>query len=239
MINERLANRFWPQGNAIGGRIKTQSKWATVVGVVRDVDMPGTAAIARSRAQVYYPLPAAPRYLSLVVRSPLPPLEVRSLLRSAIKTTGPGVRINAFTTADAEIAHGQSVIKFTLTLLGIFALLAVVLAAVGLHAVIAYSVSQRTRELGIRMALGAEARTVARLVIGEGMVLGVLGTVVGVAASLTVTGVMRALLFGVTPSDPWTMAAVGAGLLTVSVAASAIPAWRASRINPVEMIRAE
>jgi predicted permease len=240
MVNERLANRLWPNGNAVGAKIKTANDWATIVGVVRDVDLPGERNLPRARAQLYYPLPGAPRSMSLIVRSPLPSLEVHALLRSAIKSTGPGIRVGGgFTTADAEVAHSQSILKFTLTLLGIFAVLAVVLAAVGLHAVIAYSVSQRTREIGIRMALGAGSHTVARLVIGEGIMLGAVGTVIGCAVALATTGLLRALLYGVKPGDPWTMAAVGAGLLAVSVLASAVPAWRASRINPVEMVRSE
>jgi hypothetical protein len=240
MINERLANRFWPAGNAVGARIKAGSAgWATVVGIVHDVDLPGEGTLARANAQIYYSLPAAPRGVSLIVRSPLPILDVRTLVRDVVKSVGPGVRIGAFTTADAEVAHARSVLKFTLTLLGTFAILALVLAALGLHAVIAYSVSQRTRELGIRMALGAEARAVARMVIGEGIVLGVAGTVAGCAAALLATRLLRALLFGVEPHDPWTLAAVGAGLLVVSVAASALPAWRATRINPVDMLRTE
>jgi predicted permease len=239
MINERLANRFWPKGDAIGAKIKRRDDWATVVGVVRDVDLPSGKSLARASVQLYYALPAAPQSVALIVRSPLLPPEVKALLRAAVKAAGPGVRIGGFTTADAEVAHSQSVLKFTLTLLGIFALLAVVLAAVGLNAVIAYSVSQRTREIGIRMALGAEARAVARLVIGEGVVLGVVGTVVGCAVAVMATGLLRTLLFGVKPGDPWTMGAVGVGLLAVSVLASAIPAWRAARINPVEMIRSE
>ena len=240
MINERLANRFWPGGNAIGARIRTKAGGlATVVGVVGDVDVPDELPFARTKAQLYFALPGAPRAVSLIVRSPLPILEVRTLVRDAVKSAGGGMRLGGYTTADAEVAHSQAMIKFTLTLLGIFALLALVLAALGLHAVIAYSVSQRTRELGIRMALGAESRAVARLVIGEGVVLGVFGTVVGCGGALIATRLLRAMLFGVEAHDPWTLAAVGAGLLVVSVAASALPAWRAARINPVEMIRAE
>jgi hypothetical protein len=241
MINERMARRFWPNGNAIGARLKTTRQgWATVVGIVRDVDLPGGNQIKRAMdIQVYWAEPAAPRRASLIVRSHLPTLEVRTLVRDAIKSAGAGVQINGFTTADAELAHSQSMLKFTLTLLGIFASLALVLATLGLHAVIAYSVSQRTREIGIRIALGAEARRVARLVIGEGLTLGIAGTIAGCIAALAATRLLRAMLFGVQPHDPATLAVVGLGLLVVSVIASALPAWRAMRIDPVEMIRSE
>jgi predicted permease len=241
MINERLANRFWKDGNAIGARIKVARwDWATVVGIVRDVDIPGAKKVRRAQdTQIYFAMPAAMRYVSLIVRTPLPIMEVRTLVRDAVKSAGAGVRITSFTTADAEVAHSQAMLKFTVTLLGIFAALALVLAAVGLHAVIAYSVSQRTRELGIRMALGAESQAVARLVIGEGLGLGLAGTIAGCAAALAATRLLRAMLFGVQPHDPWTLGVVGAGLLLVSVAASAVPALRAMRINPVDMIRAE
>jgi putative ABC transport system permease protein len=208
------------------------------VGVVQNVDLPGSGPRI-AQTQLYFALPGAPQRVSLIVGSRLPVHDVRTLVRDAVKRVGAGIRIGGYTTPAMEVAHGQAMIRFTLTLLGIFAALALVMAALGLHAVIAYSVSQRTRELGIRMALGAEARGVARLVIGQGVVLGVLGTLAGCAIALVATRLLRTLLWGVEPRDPWTLAAVSAGLLIVSIVASASPAWRATKISPVETMRAE
>jgi putative ABC transport system permease protein len=236
VINERTAKRFWPDG-AIGHRIK-RGTWATIVGVVPDVDVPGYKGF-ESGIQMYQPLALAPMRASIVVRSNLPPTLVEPLLRKAVKESGIRASILEFADAESYVFGVREMHRFTLALIGGFAALALLLAAVGLHAVIAYSVSQRLREIGIRIALGAQAGEVAGLVMRQGAVLTAMGVVLGMLAALAAARSMRSMLYGVEPGDPITIAAVGALLLVVSFIASALPARRAVRVDPVEMVRAE
>ena len=236
VINESMARRYWPSG-AIGRRLK-RGAWATVVGVVSDIEVPGYKAPG-SGVQIYQSLARAPMRASIVVRSDLPPTLVEPLVRKAVKESGVRVSVGEFSDAESYVFAAREMHRFTLMLIGGFAVLALVLAAVGLHAVIAYSVTQRLREIGIRIALGAQAGEVAGLVMRQGAVLTVVGVALGVLGALAATRTMRSMLYDVEPGDPITIAAVGALLLAVSCIASAMPARRAVRVDPVEMVRAE
>jgi predicted permease len=238
VINERFARRVWPDGGAIGARIRRGKTWATIVGVVRDVDVPGASGM-RSPYQYYQSMPAAPARVSILARSKLPPAMVEPLLRSAVMETGSRVGIRNFIDVEARLAKGRALHRFILGLLGGFAMLAVVLTAIGMYAVISFSVNQRQREIGIRLALGAPNDSVAGMIFGHGMKLTVVGAAVGGAGAFYATKLMRGLLFGVEPGDPVTIASSLAVLCIIAVIACAAPARRATRVDPVELVRAE
>jgi ABC-type antimicrobial peptide transport system permease subunit len=185
------------------------------------------------------PMVVAPLRTALIVRSTLPAPALEAALRAAIREVVPRTTVSDFELVTARLADARETHRFTLGLIGAFAGLALLLAAIGLGAVISYSVSQRMREMGIRIALGAQSSQVARLVLGQGVVLAAIGVVAGSAAGLAATRLMQSMLYGVSPGDPLTTAAVALLLLVVSALACALPARRATRVDPVEMVRAE
>jgi predicted permease len=238
VINERFARRFWPDGKALGARIKRMDTWATVVGVVANLDVPGTKGLP-SGVQLYQSMSDAPVRFVVLVKSRLPGPQLEPLLRDAIREASPRATIGRYADADAQVQHGRIVHRFILSLIGGFSILALVLAAIGLHAVISYSVTQRLREIGIRMALGARTGQVANLVLRQGVSLTSAGIVVGAIGGWAAARAMRSLLYGVEPGDPLTMAVVALALVATAVMASMLPARRATRVDPVEMIRVE
>jgi putative ABC transport system permease protein len=237
VINERFARRFWPSG-ALGRRIRIDSTWTTIVGVVENVDVPGSKRPG-SGLQFYQPLPATPSRVVLTVRSAMTALALQPVLAQAVQEAAPGATTSDFRPALQRFVEARADHRFTLGLVGAFAGLALLLAGIGLTAVIGYSVSQRMREIGIRVALGAQSSDVTRLVLGQGVVLAVIGVGLGSLGGLAATRLMRSMLFGVTPGDPVTMVSVAALLVIVSIIACALPARRATRVDPVEMVRAE
>jgi len=239
MVNARLAHRFFPNGNAVGQRIKYGSLgWSTIVGVVSDVDIPGSSDRSRS-LQLYMPMSAAPLRATLVFRSTLPVLRLDSLMRGVVRDVAPGATVGSPVIADELLAGARQMQHALLQVLGAFAAVALLLAAIGLHAVIAFSVGQRTREIGMRMALGAEQSDVVRLVLRQGLGLALYGVVVGVVGALASSRALASFLYGVRPGDPLTVASVGVLLAVVAVVASLPPAWRAARIDPIEALRAD
>ena len=243
IINESLAKRLWPNGNALGARVRRgQGSFGTIVGIVSDVRLPGeqTANLVLNRdLQVYNRQPAAPIFTSLLVRSDLPATVLLPAIAKALHDANPALKLTNIRTADAEVARASAGQRFVLTLIGAFALLAVVLAAVGLHGVIAYSVNQRTREIGVRVALGARASDVTSLVLAQGVRVAAIGVVAGIIGAIAATRALRALLYGVAPGDPITLIAVGIVALVVATLATYAPARRASRLDPIEALRSE
>jgi len=239
MVNERLARRFWPNGNAVGQRIRYGSLgWSTIVGVVADVDIPGSRDRARS-LQLYMPISAAPLRATFVFRSKLPVFRLDSLMRGVVRASAPGATVGNPVIADEVLAGARQMEHSLLQVLGTFALAALLLAAIGLHAVIAFSVGQRTREMGMRMALGAEQSDVIRLVLRQGLTLALSGVAVGIIGALASSRALSSFLYGVRPGDPVTVVAVGAHLAVVAVAATLPPAWQAAHIDPIEALRAD
>jgi putative ABC transport system permease protein len=174
-----------------------------------------------------------------MVRTAGPPLSVARGVREAVASVDPTLEAAAVKPMTDVVAETVAQPRFNVTLLSAFAGLALVLAAVGIYGVISYSVAQRTKEIGIRMALGASRRDVLRLVTGEGLRLAVAGVVAGLAGAAATARVLATLLFEVQPTDAGTYAAASAFLVLVALAASLVPAWRATRVAPVSALRAE
>jgi putative ABC transport system permease protein len=245
LVNRRLAEQYWPGEDAIGKRLKvgaldSPNAWLTVVGVVGDVRQTG---LNEQKLEFYVPYAQerrsfmAPR--DLVVRTKSDPATIAAAVRRAVWSVDKDQPVSNVRTLDQVVAAAISQERFQALMLGLFAALALLLACVGLYGVISYAVVQRTHEIGVRMALGAQPLDVLRLVIRQGMLLTVAGLVVGIIAGTFVTRVLSDLLFGVTPRDPLTFAGVPVLLLVVAFFACYIPARRATRIDPLAALRIE
>jgi len=245
LINRRFAEQYWPGEEAIGKRVKvgpadSPNAWFTVVGVVGDVRQTG---LYEQRLEFYVPYMQdrrsfmAPR--DLVVRTKADPAVIAGAVRQAVWAVDKDQPVSNVRTMDQVFASAISPERFQALMLGLFAGLALVLACVGLYGVISYSVVQRTHEIGVRMALGAQSVDVLRLVIRQGMLLTFTGLAVGILGGMFVTRVLSDMLFGVTPRDPLTFAGVPVLLLVVAFLACYIPARRATRIDPLVALRYE
>ncbi len=241
VVNDGFARRFFPNGGAVGARMRPMGgsgPWATIVGIANDIAVPG-ASPRMNATQFYIAQGVAPRVSTLVYRSDLPRASIAAAVAAAVRATNPRIQIGRQTASDDGVASARELQAYTLRMIGAFAVLALVLAAVGLHATIAYSVDQRTREIGIRIALGAQSRDVMALVTGQGIKLTAAGLLIGVAGGAFAGRAMRALLYGVGPVDPATVAIVGILLAAVAMVASYAPAHRATKADPAETLRAE
>jgi predicted permease len=239
IINSAAAREFFPDEDPLGRRIGLQNDTWEIVGIVGDVRMRG---LTRSVAPVLY-RPQAPgqswRSASLVVRTGSAPLSLVESVRQAIQEIDPAQPIANVRTLDEVVNASVAERRLTVVLLGSFAAVALLLAAIGLYGVIAYVVTQRTREFGIRFALGARRRDVLQLVLSQGMKLVVIGLVLGVAGAFSLTHLLTKLLYEIKPSDPLTFAGVSALLLFVALLASWLPARRATKVDPMEALRYE
>jgi putative ABC transport system permease protein len=248
VINEEMARTYWPGRDPIGRRVRLgradTRPWLTVVGIVGNVRHNGIAGIVKEKFYVphtqWHVSTGTPiRGMSLVVKTSGDPGSLTGPIRETIRGLDPNLPVADVRTMTDVVAASMSTPRFTGVLLGVFASLALVLSAIGIYGVLSYVVSRRTREIGIRLAVGAGRLEVLRLVLAKGLVLTVSGVAAGTLAAALATRVMRGLLHGVTPGDPWTFVAVGIGLSIVAIAASAIPAWRATRVDPVLALKAE
>ena len=243
IISEAMAKRFWPGTSAVGRRLRLNPKspWETVVGVAKNVTVPSTGrkAIGVSDFQLYWRFTGDFESATLLFRTTAPVTDLTRRLTREISAFDAGIRVREITGVDVALAKELAGPKFNMSLLVAFAGLALVLATVGLYGVIAYSVSQRTREMGIRLALGAGQPAVLRLVLSQGARLTVLGLIAGLAAAAALTRVMVGMLYGVSPLDPLTFVLVGGILGFVAVFASYFPARRATQVDPVIALRAE
>jgi len=242
IVSEDVAARSWPGQDPIGRRVKfgdinSKSEWRTIVGVVSRTRY---RELLTQRPTLY--LPAEQFVVAaqmLAVRSSLPPARVAGAARSAVEAVNRDVQVMEVvpfaTLLDAPLARP----RFNARVIGIFAFAALLLAAVGVYAVMAAYVGQRYTEIGIRVALGATAADVCSLVVGEGLRLAALGAAFGLAGAVVAARLMRGLLFGVDPLDPASLAGSGALLVAVSIVASYLPARRAMRLDPVETLRAQ
>jgi predicted permease len=245
VIDDRMAKTLWPGESALGKRIRrggfdatSNAPWLTVVGVVGHVKQ--DALDADSRMAMYLGHRQFPRRaMSVVVRTSGNPDASTESIRREIQAVDPALPMFRVKTLASIVERSLSERRFSTLLLSLFAALALVLAVIGVYGVIAYRVSQGTRELGIRLALGATPGAVARLVVRYAAVLAVLGVTIGVAGAFALRRVVESLLFGVTSRDLATFTLVPAALALVAILASYLPARRASRIDPTEALRAE
>ena len=245
VINETMARQFWPGEDAIGKRFKigppeSPNPWVTVVGVAGDVRNMGIDAAVRPEMylpyqQVFYNASFAPA--AVVVRATGDPLQLVAGIRRAVTDVDPNQPVSNVSTLDEILARETSAQRVGVWLMGGFAALSLLLAAVGLYGVLSYMVSQRLPELGLRMALGAQGTDILVLVLSNGMGLVLVGCALGVVTSLALTHWMKSLLFGTSPSDPVTFASVAAPLVAVALAACYVPARRAMKADVVGLLR--
>ena len=237
ILNEALAGRVFPQENPLGRRLQFHGQWWEVVGIVGNVRHRGLDR--NTREHIYLPQAFSSFPCSLVVRTKVPPLALAETVRNEILKLDPDQPVSNVRTLEQIVANAAGQRRLMLGLLGLFAAAAVLLAAIGLYGVMAFSVSQRTREIGIRMALGAQRGDVLLQVIRQGLKLTMMGVTVGLVGAFALTRVLAHLLFGVTPRDPFTFAGVVILLVTVALVACWLPARRAMRISPTEALRCE
>jgi putative ABC transport system permease protein len=242
IISEATARYFWPGQDAIGKHFRgvcgDDKTWCQVVGVVGDVKQHHLEQA--SRMAVYTPFSQDPwAFLAFVVRTKQEPASASSAVESAIHSVDADEAVyNVRSMRDVE-ATSLSPQRLQIVLIGLFAALALVLACMGIYGVMAYSVAQRTCEIGVRMALGAQTGNVLGMILGEGLRLGVLGASIGLAGSFFAARLLSGMLFGVTPSDPFTFASVAVVLVAVAMVACYIPARRATRVDPLVALRYE
>lgn len=243
VLSESAARHYWPGANPIGKRLEVRSsdttQAVTVVGIVPETRY---RSLRGERASVYFPLaqstfPYAP--LTIAIRTSGPPAELVPMLRRTIEDAAPGAMLASAAPFDAYLAGPLAQPRLDAFLLAIFACAAVTLAAVGLFGIMATMVRGRTRELGVRMALGATAGNLRRATTRRGVVIAAVGVAVGLLGALLANRLLATMLYGVSPTDGITLAAVGVGLLAVAAVASAIPARAVTRIDPVVALRAE
>jgi putative ABC transport system permease protein len=243
VIDERFAHRVWPDESPIGKRIQegsmTEKKpWLTIVGVVGNVKHYGLTTDARELVYLPQVQRATPyRAMSLVVRTSVSPETLIVPIRSKVLAIDPDQPLSRIKTLDQLLAQSIAKPRFYLTILGAFSAVALLLATIGIYGMIAYAVSQRHHELGVRMALGADRRDVVRLIVGQGLGLTLLGLFIGLLCSFAGTRMLASLLYGVSTSDPIIFVLVPILLGSVALFASYMPARRATRVDPVVALR--
>ena len=244
LVNQTLAKLYYPNANPIGHRIRPSgsNSWFTIVGVLKDVKQGGVDAKTGTELYFSYPqsptyLGGAPRAMNIVLRSPLDAPTLAPAIRRAVASLDASLPIVQLRSMDDVFSDSVSRPRFLAQLLGIFASVALTLAALGTYGVLAYSVAERRREIGIRMALGADERGVLGMVLGQGMTLAATGLVLGLGGAVAITRLASTLLFGVSPSDPLTFGSVSAFILLVALAACVVPALRATRVDPLVALR--
>ncbi len=244
IVNETLARRYWPVGEAIGKRVSFSTDkdghpdWCQIIAVATDAR--DVALIQLPKAEVYLPFQQnITSSISLIVRAKGDPAFLEPAVRAAVWSIDRDIPVEEMATLEQAVARSEAEPRFHAVLLGVFAALGLTITLVGIYGVISYSVSQRTREIGIRMALGAQSRDVLRQVLWEGMKLALAGLAIGIIAALALTRVLAALLFEVRATDPVTFVVVSSLLACVALAACYLPARRATRVDPLVALRYE
>lgn len=244
VVDESFARRAWPEGrDPIGRRLAiglgpNGPAWLRVVGVIRHVKNVGLAK--QGREQVYFPCDLEPpSSLFFTVKTSGSPVPLIGFVRREVARLDASLPIHNVLTMEQRLWASVGLERLQTLLIGAFSLLALALAAVGLYGVLSYSVSLRTREIGIRMALGAPANEVVGLVVGQGMQMALVGGLIGLGVALALTRFLRSLLYEVEATDPLTFAGVALVLVMTALLASCLPAWRAAKVNPMVALRAE
>ena len=243
VINESLAKRLWPGEDAVGKRLKqgwpeTPNEWREVVGVVADVKLNGVAA--ETPMQAYLPLPQEPpESMAIVARTQGDPAAAGPAIEAAMQQLNKDLPLFQIRTMDDVLGTSLARQRMSMLVFVIFALVALTLASIGLYGVVAHGVTERMHEIGVRIALGAEQWHVVGMIVRQGLSMALVGTAIGVAGAIALSRWIQSLLFGVTATDPATLAAVVTVLLAVAVVACSVPAWRATRVDPTSALRAE
>jgi putative ABC transport system permease protein len=242
VVSEKTAQHYWPNADPIGKRIRNGSTtsdapWRTVIGVVKDVRQ--NDFVAEPKMQMYFTYRQLRSLMpnALIVRTAVDPLSLAASVRNAIWAVDKDQTVANIDSMEHIVAGAVARQRFSMLLLAIFAGVALVLAAVGIYGVMSYSVAQQTREIGIRMALGAQRSDVLKMTIKQGLKLVSLGLIIGLGAAFVLTRVMTTLLFGISATDPLTFATISLVLLAVALLASYIPSVRAMRVDPMVALR--
>jgi putative ABC transport system permease protein len=237
-VSQSAAREFWPSDDALGKRVILHGRdTARVVGVVGDVRFYGVQQPPRPEVYIsYYQFPMSYRMM-LHLLTTGDPAAVAEPTRRALREVAPGFPVYDVATLETRIGSTLAGSRFLAQLLSLFAVLALVLATIGTYGTISYAVAQRTREMGVRIALGATPNDLIRLVVGRGLVLAAAGGVVGLVGASAAVRLIRAQLYGVEPSDPVTLAGIVVLLVLAVLAASWVPARRAAGIPAVEALR--
>jgi predicted permease len=243
IINETAARTFWPNESPIGRRISStgpKKEYSEIVGVVNDLAFPGSLREPYTRFQAFVPMTqAAPSFLTIALRTSSNPEASANILRNSIAGIDPDLPVYGIRAVRTAVDQGLGDISLLGSLLGAFATIGVILAAVGVYGVVSYTVVQRTGELGIRMALGAQARDVLWLVLGKGAVLIVIGALLGGLGAYAVSRLLIALIPSLPTRDPLILLVAGLTLVAVALMACFIPARRATRVDPLTALRTE
>jgi len=243
VISRGMASRFWPKGNALGHRIKlgppdSTEPWLTVVGIVGDVRQNWWNPV--TRPVIYKPFAQAPqRSMTMVVRTASDPKGYVSAVRDIARRADPGIALRAINTLEEEIADSIAIVRIMGILMGIFGVVALALSSIGVYGVLSESVAQRTHEIGIRLALGANPRDLMKLILGQALKLTGIGLVIALPISFAISRAMASLIFGVVSVDFAILAGFTVLLLVVALAAGYFPARRAVRVDPMVSLRYE
>lgn len=243
LVNQAFAQRFFPNGDVLGKRVgfaceESEGLCRTIVGVVGNIRQESLTDEVAS--ELYVPDAQMPmNSMTLFVRTSSDPLSLVAAVRSEVSAIDKNQPIYDVKTLDQRVSDATAVSRSLTVLFSTFALLALVLGAVGIYGIVSYAVTQRTQEIGIRMALGATAKDILRLIVNHGLVLVLTGVAIGVAGALALTRFLATLLFGITPTDPLTFVGVAAIFFLIAMVASFIPARRATKVDPLTALRYE
>jgi predicted permease len=245
LINERLARVFYPEMNPLGRRLRPPgdgNPWLTIVGIVKDVKQGGLEEETGTEIYFLYPQVAravgfAPRTMNIVLRTAGDPMQLANVVRSEVRTLDGQLPVANLASMNDVMYEAVSRPRFITLLLAVFAVVALALAAIGTYGVMAYAVAQRRQEIGIRMALGAQASSVLGMVLGQGIAVAGLGLVIGIAGAFALTRLLSSLLFNISATDPLAFLSAPLLLGAVALAACYIPALRATRVDPAIVLK--
>jgi putative ABC transport system permease protein len=243
IINDAVARKYWPGEDPIGKRIKrgrpeSKNPWVSIVGIVRAANQ--LSLREETQPEIYLPyLQNTSRTFTVVARTASDARMLAGPIGKEVRATDKDLPVSSMKLMEDLISNSVAQPRFYTTLLSIFAALALILAAVGVYGVMSYSVAVRTRDIGLRVALGARPLDIFRYVVGEALLLTLIGLGIGIALAVVSARLMKSLLYGVTSTDPLTLAAASLALLAVALLASYIPARRAIKIDPIVTLRYE
>jgi putative ABC transport system permease protein len=243
LISSGMASRFWPKGDALGHRIRlggldSAEPWLTIVGVAGDVHQNWWNPI--TRPVIYQPFAQSPqRSMTLLMRTSANPTTCVSAMRDVVRAIDPGIALRGVNTLEDEIADAIAIVRIMGILMGVFGLVALALSSIGVYGVLSESVAQRTHEIGIRLALGANPRDLMKLILGEALKLTGIGLLIAVPCAVAISRAMASLIFGVVSVDFAILSGFTALLIAVALGAAYVPARRAMRVDPVISLRYE